>query len=383
MNRKTYLLFVVLAFLIFWATSNGDTPYNYFTRLADAFVEGKLFITDAPSWLSELVPIGNHRFYVVQPPMPALLAVPFVFVFGKEFPQQILAHLVGAFIVLATVKIAEKFSKRVDVAVWSAILAGVGTIMWYEAATGSVWYLGQITAAVFLLWAVNESLGSRRLFLIGLLIGAAYLSRVHTILSIFFFLYLLKEKLFKFKNVLRFGLGLSVFGGFNAFYNLARWGVPWDKGYFLIPGILEEPWFSKGMLNISYIPAHLELLFWRLPNFSSEFPYVTPSWFGLAIWITTPVFVVALRNNIKKADVVFAWLSIFLIFGILSLRGGTGWTQFGYRYAVDFYPFLFYLTIKRVGKTGVGWLHWVLLILGVVVNLWGVLWINKFGWVGY
>src|SRR3989338_8809814 len=109
MNKRYYVFFFVLAFLIFWATSNGDTPYNYFTRLADAFVEGKLFITDAPSWLS---------------------------------------HLVGAFIVLATVKIAEKFSKRVDVAVWSAILAGVGTIMWYEAATGSVWYLGQITAAV-------------------------------------------------------------------------------------------------------------------------------------------------------------------------------------------------------------------------------------------
>jgi len=180
-----------------------------------------------------------------------------------------------------------------------------------------------------------------------------------------------------------FGLGISIFIVFNAFYNLARWGVPWDRGYFLIPGLLDEPWFSKGLLHISYIPRHLEILFFKLPKFIDRLPYIIPSWHGLSIILTTPAFFFALKNNLKENDIKLAWFAILLIFLVIALRGGTGWTQFGYRYAVDFYPFLMYLTMKRVSKTGINKIHWFLLTISVFVNLWGVIWINKFGWVDF
>ena len=316
--------------------------------------------------------------------MPALLAMPFVLLFGRAFPQQILAHIIGALIAVCSISLAKKFTKAKGVILWFTALSSIGTIMWFEASVGSVWYLGQITAVLFLTLATIESLGKKRLFLVGLFIGAAYLSRVHTILSIFFYIYLLRDKLIvNFKNFLMFGLGLSVFVGFNGVYNLTRWGVPWDKGYFLIPGITDEPWFNKGMLNIAYIPDHLKLFFLKLPKLTNKFPYVIPSWYGLSIALTTPAFFFALKNKLRQNDVKFAWLAIFLIFLVLSLRGGTGWTQFGYRYAVDFYPFLLYLTIKRVSKTGLTKLHWLLLFVGIIVNLWGVVWINKFHWVEF
>jgi hypothetical protein len=60
-----------------------------------------------------------------------------------------------------------------------------------------------------------------------------------------------------------------------------------------------------------------------------------------------------------------------------------GWTQFGYRYAIDFYPFLTLLTIKGVTKTGLRWHHWLLLFIGILVNAWGVIFINKLGFVGW
>lgn len=347
-------------------------------------LEGRIYLTENPPWLNELVPAGSGKFYVVYPPMPALLALPLVFLLGQSFQQQTLAHMVGALIVVLSYILASKFTKQKGVVCWFTILSALGTIMWYEAATGSVWYLGQITATMFLLAATVESLGKQRLFLVGLFIGAAYLSRVHTILSVVFYVYLLRKKLFlKYKNIIQFGLGLSVFLGFNALYNFARWGVIWDKGYFLIPGILDEPWFAKGMLNVAYIPEHLKILFVKLPKIIDRFPYIIPSWHGLSIALTTPAFVFALRNRIQSNDVKFAWLAILSIFTVLALRGGTGWTQFGYRYAVDFYPFVLYLTIKRVAKTGVAKLHWLLLLFGVLVNLWGVVWINKFGWVEF
>jgi len=393
-----FVSFFLIIFLIFFITSAGENPYNYFTRLADAFLHGRLYLTNQPSWLSELVPMSSTVFYVVQPPLPALLSLPFVAVFGAGFQQQILAHLIGAGITVVTMAIAKSIFNTRNAMVFGGILGGFGTIMWYEAATGSVWYLGQITCAFFLLLGILESLTQKRPHIMGAFLGAAYLSRIHTILAAPFFLYILyqsfsREKIFSLVKggqwapvlppFILFVLGALPFLLFNALYNYARWGSPLDKGYFLIPGIYDEPWFSKGMLNIEYIPDHLSLLFLKLPKIFSHAPYIMPSWFGLAIWITTPVFIATLFAPIKKRLVQVSWFVSFLIFLVVALRGGTGWTQFGYRYAVDFYPFLLLLTFLGIKRTGFKKIYWILLLIGVTVNLWGVIWINKFGWVEF
>lgn len=385
--KKLFILWII-SFTVFLLTTGGPTPYNYFVRLSDAFLHGRLYLTEAPPWLSEVVPASNNRFFVVQPPMASILLLPFVFLFGAGFEQQIFAHMIGATISVVGFLLMKRLGRSDREALWGYLLTAFGTIMWYEASTGSVWYLGQLVACLFLLLGILELYGKRRPFLIGLFISAAYLSRVHTILSVPFFLfslfYPMKLKITKeyVTRAVKFFLGLSVFGIFNALYNYARWGVIWDKGYFLIPGIFEEPWFSKGMLNVAYIPDHLSLLFAKLPIFLDKSPYIQPSWYGLAIWITTPAFIYSLKT-LKRPIHWITWSAIFAIFLILSLRGGTGWTQFGYRYAVDFYPFLILLTFLGLNKKKIGKVPWILLFIGIIVNLWGVLWINKFGWVSY
>ena len=315
--------------------------------------------------------------------MPAILLMPFVYFF-KNFEQQILAHLIGAGLVVFTMLLSFRIKKDLKLAIWSGLLIGFGSIIWYEAATGSVWYLSQITSAFFLTAAIFEAFGKKRPLLMGIFLGATFLSRLHVILSLPFFLYVIfQSKKHFLRNLFLLGLGMAPFFLFNFHYNFLRFGTIFDKGYFLIPGIYSEPWFSKGMLSLSYIPDHLKALFLMLPKFSSDPPYIEPSWYGLAIWITTPAFIYSLRANFKETITKLSWLSIFLIFFLVSLRGGTGWTQFGYRYAIDFYPFLTLLTIKGTIKTGLKWHHWLLLIIGIVVNLWGVIWINKFGWVSF
>jgi hypothetical protein len=115
----------------------------------------------------------------------------------------------------------------------------------------------------------------------------------------------------------------------------------------------------------------------------NRFPYLEPSWAGLAIWITTPAFIYTLFTNLKKWGVVLAWISISLIALVDFSHGSTGFAQFGYRFAVDFYPILTFLVVKSVSKTGLKWHHWLLLSVSILVNLWGVVWINKFGWVNF
>jgi len=381
--KKLIIVSFFLIFIIYLVASPGNTPHDYFTRLSHSFLQGKYWLEENPSWLSELIPASNNTFYVVYPPMPAILLVPFVFLFGKNFPQQYLAHFLGALLVVLTMKLSYLIKKDKQLALWSGALVGLGSIVFYLSSVGSAWYLGQITAAFFLMAALVECLDKKRPVVISILLGAAYLSRPHTILSLPLYIYLMREKLPNIKNYLKLAIPFLIFLAFDSIYNLVRFGVPWNKGYFLIPGTLNEPWFSKGIVHPSYILEDLKVAFLMGPKFLNHFPYLQPSWAGMAIWITTPAFIFALKASLKEMVVKLSWLSILLIFLVVGAHGGTGFAQFGYRFAVDFYPFLIFLTIKGIAKTKLKPIHWALLFLGILVNLWGVIWINKFGWVSY
>jgi hypothetical protein len=67
---------------------------------------------------------------------------------------------------------------------------------------------------------------------------------------------------------------------------------------------------------------------------------------------------------------------------VSGLSHGTwGFTQFRYRFAVDFYPFLFLLTVIGIGDK-MKWHHIALITVCILANLWGVLTIQKFQWHG-
>lgn len=380
--KKHLLLLFCLISLSYFLSSGGDTPYNYFTRLAGAFLEGKYWLTQNPPWLNELVPVGNI-FYVVYPPLPAILATPFVFIFGINFPQQYLAHLVGAAVVVTIFLISLKIKKDAKLAVWSSLLAGFGTIIWYMSANGSVWLLGQTTALLFLLVSLLLALDGKGGIWVGFFIGLAYLARPHTILGLPLFIYLLRKDFKEPINVIKFILPLIAIIAIDFLYNYLRFGVFWNKGYALIPGVLTEPWYANGLVHPSYIARNLRLALFSLPKILDKVPFVEPSWSGLAIWFTTPAFILTLRASIKDKANLFAWLSAALVLTFVLMHGSPGFSQFGYRYAVDAYPFLLFLTIKSAAQSKLSWYHWLLLAAGILVNLWGVVWINKFGWASY
>lgn len=313
--------------------------------------------------------------------------MPFVYLF-PTFSQTLLTHILGALIPVVVYLTAKHRNVSGGTIVYLTILSGIGTILWFESAVGSSWYLGQVTAALCLVTAICIADRKGSVFFVGLFLGAAYLSRVHSILSLPFFLYLLRSSFFKnkqllWKAVILFGCGIGIFVLGNAIYNIARFGVIWDKGYLLIPGVLDEPWFAKGILHYSYIPHNLHTLFFSLPMVLPSIPYIQPSWNGLSILITTPAFVLLLKSKFNDWEIRFAILSCLLIAGFVLMHGSNGFAQFGYRFAIDFYPFLFFLFLKRFENSPPSKFAWLLLFAGVFINTWGVLWINKFNWVGF
>jgi hypothetical protein len=100
-------------------------------------------------------------------------------------------------------------------------------------------------------------------------------------------------------------------------------------------------------------------------------------WTGLAIWVTTPAFIYALRAP-WTAETLGAWLGILCVSLVIMSFGATGITQFGYRLATDFYPLLTLLTFRGMGPRP-GPVAKVLIGASVLVNAWGVVfW--RLGW---
>jgi len=383
MWRKILFLLAVAVLVVYLATSGGTTPYNYFIRLAVSFLHGKYYLDTNPSWLNELIPITNGKFAVVYPPTPAIVAIPFVLIFGPNFQQQIMSQMMGAFAAFIWGLIAYQKSGKRLTSLWIFLLAALGNIVWYMSSNGSVWYLGQVSAYLFLTLTIYESLNKKRIPILCLYFGLSVLSRLEVILALPLIIYLNWSNFKKLKRFFSFFLGLSFFGIIYGIYNYLRFGSFLETGYTLIPGVLKEPWYQNGLFSPKNIIDHLKIIFLALPKFIPTFPFIEPSWGGLAIWITSPAFVYVLCAKIKERAVQFSYLSIILISLLIFSHGETGFTQFGYRFAVDFYPLILFLIVEGVSGKKLKWHHWLLLVLSITVNLWGVLWINKFGWVGF
>jgi hypothetical protein len=390
------LLLFAVAFTVYCATGEGHpTYYNYYVRLADAFLHGRLYLTENPSWLNELVPNpSGPGFYVVYPPLPAFLMAPLVVLFGLQLNQTLVSLFVGAATVVVAYFVAKDVlrkaedgeKRREQTYLWAAALFGFGTIFWWIASTGSVWLIAQVFSAFFLLLAIHEAFNRARPLVMGLLVGASFWCRLPTILCVFFFvgLIILRQQTpnwtakirSSLKPLLLLAVGAGIFVAFDMAYNFVRFGAFFDVAYWMIPGVLNEPWFHLGLFNLAYVPENLAPFFTGLPTFNLTAPFMHAPIQGIAIWFTTPAFIFALRSKLRDAVTWSAWAAIFAIAFVIFTKGLSGW-GFGYRYAVDFYPFLFVLAVRGMGVK-LRWYHKLLIILGIVVNLWGTIAFNKF-----
>lgn len=388
------VLLGIAAFIALRLLAPPPTPYDYFYRLAQTLTTGRLYLTEAPPWLNELIPAGPKRFYVPYPPMPAIILTPFVFL-GIPIDQMFLANILGATNVslsfIVALLVSKSMPSRLTVkehALLMALFVGFNMPHFFLASVGSAWYLAHVVATTFLLLATIAALNRFALWT-GLFLGAAYWSRLPTLLATPLLLYLLVNQ--RGKNeprkqlvflLLRFFLGIGVFVTLNSLYNYTRFGVPWDVGYTLIPGVLSEPWYQKGIFHPSYIRRHLNVLLFGLPKRAIDFPYLMPSWAGMAIWLTTPVLLLILLAFPSSKLALVSWLSLLLTSLPSLLHGTTGFAQFGYRFVMDsILPlfFLVYLGISKVSR----YLTWLLILVGVVINFWGVFTINRLGLVGW
>jgi len=77
------------------------------------------------------------------------------------------------------------------------------------------------------------------------------------------------------------------------------------------------------------------------------FPYVVANPWGMSVWITSPLFLFLLGLRHRDDTSLLLLLTSFVIAVPILLYYGIGFRQFGYRYSLDFLPFLYYLLLRN------------------------------------
>ena len=380
------LAIVAVATGIYLFTSSRDRQdLDYFVRLADAFLHGRIYLTEAPSWLNELIP-KDGVWYVAYPPMPAALLVPFVWVFGSEFPQQVASCLFAGISVGLAWLVFGRFELARTVRLALTAVFGFGTAFWYVAEVGSVWYFSHVTAVLFSMAAILLVLDGqrRRPFLVGLLLGCAAMARLPVGLSAPFFIAMLvavdrplrfpigEERAAAVRRVLVFGLGLAIPAAIYVLYDVARWGTVLDQGYVLIPGVLEDPFYAKhGILSVDYIPRNLFAIFLRSWNYVDDPPFLQPSWWGLSLFLTTPLFLWLFKPRWRDPRVVWALVGAAVTLIPIVTHGNVGITQFGYRFSLDVQPLLFVVLAVGFARGMSRW-AWAAAVASIAICAYGI-----------
>jgi hypothetical protein len=400
--RDAVLLFL-LALVVYAQTSPGATAYDQYARFAEVMIKGELSLPRRPPHL-EMAEFEG-RAYFSNPPTPALLLVPVVWVSehvpplrawlvkrqgGWEVPLGGLQTGLSVFLGALAVALARIALGRVPLsrrgANWGAVLFGFGSIHWYHATIGSVWYVAQIAHGFFMWLVVVEWLGKARPVLLGLALAAAFWCRLETIVAVPFILIARPDRWLKpltdellprleLKWLVRFGAPLAGILALNAGYNWLRFGMLEDYAYRML---IEKPEvagrFPHGLLSWRYWEGHYHVFFKAKPIFRDEFPWVLPSVGGGAIWTTTPAFIYAFRAPLDRLTAA-CWVGILIFMAILFQHCGTGMSQLGYRFALDFYALLVLLTMRGMDRP-IRWWHKAFILACVAINAWDVYVLN-------
>jgi 4-amino-4-deoxy-L-arabinose transferase-like glycosyltransferase len=371
-DYKIAIIFSVVALCIYFGFSNKPfEQFNYFTPLAESLLHGRLDIASKPQ-LNELVEVAG-KYYVVYPPAPAIVALPFVAIFGENINQAIISILMASIAVGLFYILARDYFKENWLAITLTVVFGFGTNFFLTALVGSSWYFAHICAVTFLICSLIFA-NRNRPVPTGIFFALAFLSRLPVILAIFSLIWILISKNKQpVKKLILFALPVVCGIIIYALYNLARFGSFAQSGYSLIPGVLSEPWFKEGIFSPSYIPRQLQLIFLGMPKLTPSFPYFLPSNVGMAMWLTTPFLILVFLPRREKHYFVFI-ISVLLIAIPSLLHGTVGFTQFGYRFSLDYIVFLllaigFVLAKSKINKNFV----YILAGLSVSINFYVVI----------
>src|SRR5688572_28673728 len=181
------LLLVAYALVAGPARLTDHTPYNHFALQAEAWLNGRLDLGGTPPDYAGSNDFAHYdgKWYVPFPAFPALLLLPLVYLAGSA--EQVrdgqffvwLAPLGPAllFVTLEKLRQLGRSDRSVAENLALTISFGLGTVYFFTAVQGTVWFAAHVVAVALAAAYALFSLEARHPILAGLCLGLGYWSR--------------------------------------------------------------------------------------------------------------------------------------------------------------------------------------------------------------
>ena len=418
--RRIALLVYVFCTLVYGAFMSDrlltHSPDNHFAYLADAYLHRSLAVRCPPAEVARnTCPPGGggndwahyeNRWYVAFPSLPAVVYMPAVAIFGRDFRNRLydtfFAGIAPALLYLLLERLSREGrsprSWRENLG-FTALFA-FGTVYLFSAVQGSVWFTAHVMAVPLTIGFVWFALEAKRPLIAGILLGLAMHSRSDMMFaSPWFALEALRAhrrdgapmeslpdesvsgwfvRLFRgadwpraIRSSLIFATPVILSLALASLLNKLRFGDASEVGY----RYLQIRWRDRiehwGLFNYHYLGRNLGIALTSLPWFTRAFPFITISLHGLALWVTTPHYLELFRLRRRAGDRYTPFLALTAAAVALSvlLYQNSGWVQFGFRFSNDFAIFLILLLAINGARIGKLWI--AALVVAIAVNVFG------------
>lgn len=389
----------------------GESGNNSFVYQAYSFLHGHLDLASVPgiSYYDSVMAHGSH--YLVYPPMPALLLLPFVAISGLHTSDILFTALVSALDLPLLYLLFERISQlglarrawRTNLLL--AVVLYFGSISLWLSLGGNVWFTEQIVAFCFTLLSLLLAFHRRWLWS-AICLACAFLTRGTLALGFPFLLLLAwydvdpagwprfsRATLTSWRPArswridwqdVRVRRVVAVAGVLTASIALflvrddLYFGSPFETGYGLTLA-QNYPSVQYGVYSWHYLWMNFVANFLDLPHIafvSSTDLHPTVDLvnggMGISVFVTTPLFLLLFLRNARFSPLRAAlWATVALVVVQVLFYDWTGYYQFGARYLFDAYPYAFLLLV--LDEMRIDWRVILLGLLGIVINVAGAI----------
>lgn len=341
-----------------------------FVYLAESFSHGHLYFTHEFDQAGEPSFFEGKSYYALGP-FSAVILVPFVmvaeklnFFFYQGFINAPIFFLIGYLVY----RLARKLDYQKNESFLLACAFCFASPLVFVATFPISSFYAHVVTELLLLLIFLEYFGKKRLWIISILFGFVLLTRFTAALGIiFFFLLILFEKKSlreKAKELIMLFAPFVFFIFLYALYNWLRFHNVFETGYSLqrLPYQFQTDFRNTGLFGLNHVVrnafhmfiappvglgASLNPLFWNDSN-------------GISIFLTSMYLLYLFRIKKFSKEVKLLLISACVIAIPLLLSWSTGFSQIGYRFSLDFFPFLFLALIisikSQYGRLSLGFI---------------------------
>jgi hypothetical protein len=379
-RRHTNLAWFALVAAVYGAATLARMLSGQFGP--DPMMDIAVSLTNGHAWLQwthpfvDVVLVGDVRYQAMSlgPTLPYLPLAPFEALW--PYSRWIVSIAIGVPAAWLALPVARRYGPGGSATWWLAALGAFGTMLFTLTIEGDFYYLAHLEAVALSFLLLIEWHDRRRAWVLATLIGLAWLARPTLILvALPIGALLIWESKERLRTAAVFATPLIWAIGVGAWWNFVRFADPLQTGYgiSLIGGDLLAL-RDQGVFSIVHVPTNLALFLGGGYTTRPDFPWLVANSQGQSIFLTTPALLIAIGASLRDRLNLMLWATVVLTaIPVFLFYGGGGGDTYGYRYAMDFVPFLFALVAVAV-RTHFGRLEKALIAMSVAFIGYGFVW---------